>query len=132
MPQTPRARKISDTPMSPSDVDKEIARHKGTSASIALTPARLLAAKLAPPPTPHQRIHELTAENGNLRLEIRYYRSVQESFKDLTKNSIAGADKIKVAVAEFYAALEAAENDWYEAMGTRMFDDVGAFPGLRR
>jgi regulator of replication initiation timing len=66
--------------MAPTAVDLEIRRHHGNTVALEATSERLQASKKAPISDLTQRIYELTKENGQLRLEIKY---LQENLQPL-------------------------------------------------
>jgi hypothetical protein len=106
----------SDNHMSPNPTDRAIARNHGTSTALEATRERLEASKRAPIPTPAERIHELTKENGELRLEIRFYRQMQGAMKALQEDAEFVAEKLEQTILRFSRVQDEVERDWYEGM----------------
>lgn len=103
--------------MAPTAVDLEIRRCGGRTASLDTTPERLQMSKRAPIPDLSQRIHELTRENGQLRLEIRYYQQMQEAMRVLQEDAKFVAETLEHAVVEFAKVQKEVEDDWHQAIG---------------
>lgn len=102
--------------MSPTTVDLEIGRHHGKTVALEATPERLQASKKAPTPGLAERIHELTQENGRLRLEIKYYHQMQEAIQGLQEDAKFVAETLENTIIEFGKVQKEAEDDWYQAM----------------
>jgi hypothetical protein len=123
MPQSTRssarpqlALAVSDKPVPPNPVDDEIARNHGTSVALEATTERLQGSKKVPSPTPAERIHELTEENGQLRLEVRYHQQMQDAMRALQEDAKFVAEKLERAVVAFNRVQKAVEDDWYQAI----------------
>jgi TolA-binding protein len=109
--------KAPDNPMEPSAVDLKIGRHHGKTVALEATPEHLQASKKAPIPDLPQRIHELTKENGRLRLEVRYHQQMQEAIRALQEDAKFVAETLEHAIVEFSKIQKEVEDDWYHAMG---------------
>lgn len=106
----------SDKPLPPNPVDLKIAHHHGTSVALEATTERLEASKKAPISSPEERIHELTKEGGQQRLEIRYHLQMQDATRDLYEDCKFVAERLERAIAKFSSVQEEVEADWYQAM----------------
>lgn len=100
-----------DKPRAPTAVDLEIGRRNGSTVALDATQARLTAAKTAPPPTLSDRVHELTRENGRLRLEIRYYQEVLEPMEAFLKRIKSLDKKLEASLVECDEVLRWLEED---------------------
>jgi TolA-binding protein len=108
--------KKADKPMAPTAVDLEIGRHQGKTVALEATPERLQASKKAAIPGLSERIHELTKENGQLRLEVRYYQQMQEAIQALQEDAKFVAETLEHTIVEFGKMQKEVEDDWYQAM----------------
>ena len=103
--------------MEPSAVDLKIGRNHGQTVALEATPEHLQASKNAPIPDLSQRIHELTRENGRLRLEVRYYQQMQEAIRALQEDAKFMVETMENSIVEFGKVQEEVEDDWCRAMG---------------
>lgn len=111
-----RQTKNLDRPMAPTVVDLEIEHHQGNTVALEATPERLQASKKAPMPSLPQRIHELTKENGQLRLEVRYYQQMQEAIQALQEDAKFVAETLERTIVEFGKVQKEVEDDYHQAM----------------
>lgn len=100
-----------DKPHAPTAVDLEIGRRNGSTVALDATQPRLTAAKTAPPPTLSDRVHELTRENGRLRLEIRYYQEVLEPMEAFLKRIKSLDKKLEASLVECEEVLRWLQED---------------------
>lgn len=103
--------------MEPSAIDLKIRRNHGTTVALEATPEHLQASKNAPIPELSQRVHELTKENGRLRLEARYYQQMQEAVRALQEDVKFVAETMRNSIVEFSKIQEEVEEDWNRAIG---------------
>ena len=95
---------LSSGPPTPTALDAKIKRHHGTTMALEVLPENLQASKKMPTPTPSEWIEQLTRENGNLRCELAYYRSMGKV-----------TDALQLTVNRVRSELERAYNDYLQA-----------------
>ncbi|KAH6670167.1 hypothetical protein B0J14DRAFT_672007 [Halenospora varia] len=106
-----------DHPMEPSAVDLKISRNHGKTIALEATPEHLQASKNAPIPDLSQRIHELTKENGRLRLELRYYQQSLEAIRPLPEDATFVVETMINTLNKVSKAQEEIEDDWARTFG---------------
>jgi hypothetical protein len=94
----------------------EIGRHNGTTVALDATDDRLQASKKAPAPSLSERVHELTRENGQFRLEIRFYQQKQDAVQVLRQDVKFLAEKLEYALVEYNKVESEARDDWHQAL----------------
>ncbi|KAF7868885.1 uncharacterized protein EAF02_009621 [Botrytis sinoallii] len=107
----------SDKPHAPTAIDIQIGLQRGSTAALEATPERLQAAKQMQHPSTAQRIKKLTKENGQLRLEIRYYQRMRDAMQALfddTRFIVGGLENTTKVLIQ---VQRDAENDWCDAQG---------------
>jgi len=102
-----------DKPPLPGAIDLEIQRRNGQTVALEATAERLKASKGAPAPSMSQRIQELTRENGQLRLEIRYHHRMQAAMQALHDDAHFVLEQLENATVGFDKAQKEAIEDWY-------------------
>jgi regulator of replication initiation timing len=108
--------KASDKPMAPTAVDLEIGRYQGKTVALEATPERLQASKNAPIPNLSERIHELTKENGQLRLEIKCLKEKVAALWDVKEDAEFAKETLDQTIVEFREVEKVIEGGWYQAM----------------
>lgn len=106
----------SDKPMAPTAVDLKIGRHHGKTAALEATPERLQASKNVPIKDLPERIHELTKENGQLRLEIKHLKDKVAGLWGLKEDAEFVSETLEYTLAEFRKMEKEVEYDRYQAM----------------
>jgi regulator of replication initiation timing len=102
--------------MAPTAVDLEIGRCQGKTVALEATPERLLASKNAPIPDLPERIHELTKENGQLRVEIKCLKEKLVALWDVKEDAEFAKQTLDRAIVVFREVEKEIEGDWYQAM----------------
>ncbi|RDL30202.1 uncharacterized protein BP5553_10480 [Venustampulla echinocandica] len=108
--------KKADKPIAPTAIDIEIGRHCGKTVALEATTEYLQASKRAPTPELSERIHELTKENGQLRLEIKYQQEREEVLKDLPDDAKFMVETMWNALMHCKQVLQEVEDDRAQAM----------------
>ncbi|APA13376.1 predicted protein [Sclerotinia sclerotiorum 1980 UF-70] len=108
---------LSDKPQAPTAIDLQIGLQRGSTAALEVTPERLQATKQMPSPSTAQRIEELTKENGQLRLEIRYYQRMRDAMQALFDDTTFISERVDKTIKGFIKVQRDAENDWCNAQG---------------
>ena len=89
--------------------------------ALEATTERLQASKNTPPLSQAERIHELTKENGQLRLEVRSHQQMQDAMRALHEDAKFVAERLEQAAVEFSRVQKEVEDDWYQAIdGTQL------------
>ncbi|PQE18255.1 hypothetical protein CJF30_00010976 [Rutstroemia sp. NJR-2017a BBW] len=104
-----------DKPYAPTAIDIEIGLQKGTTAVLEATPECLQAMKQKIALCASQRIEELTKENGQLRLEIRYYQRMKDAMQAFFDDAKFITEQLKNTIRGFTEVQREAENDWCDA-----------------
>ncbi|KAJ8058408.1 hypothetical protein OCU04_012597 [Sclerotinia nivalis] len=113
----PSLKSSSDKPHAPMAIDIQIGLQRGSTAALEATPERLQAAKQMQHPSTAQRIEELTKENGQLRLEIRYYQRMRDAMQALFDDTTFIVERLENTTKGFIKVQRDAENDWCDAQG---------------
>jgi hypothetical protein len=100
----------SDRPPSPTAIDDEIARHKGTSVAIEATKESLQASKNFTTPSLSEIIEEKTRENGRLREQLDHALKKQALGTYLEQRATQAKEILEEGVTE-YRRLLAIIND---------------------
>ncbi|CAD6446253.1 47414463-0213-477c-850b-63ecb5d4a3a3-CDS [Sclerotinia trifoliorum] len=108
---------LSDEPQAPTAIDLQIGLQRGSTAALEVTPERWQATKQMPSSSTAQRIEELTKENGQLRLEIRYYQRMRDAMQALFDDTTFISERVDKTIKGFIKVQRGAENDWCNAQG---------------
>lgn len=95
----------SDRPPSPTAIDNEILRHKGTSVAIEATKESLQASKTFTTPSLSEIIEEKTRENGRLREELDHALKKQAIGMYLEQKTTQAKEILEEAATEYRRLL---------------------------
>ncbi|KAH9204860.1 hypothetical protein DL95DRAFT_318631 [Leptodontidium sp. 2 PMI_412] len=92
---------VADRPPTPTPVDVEIARNKGTSVAIEATNESLQASKTAQTPSLSEMIEQKTRENGRLRQELACQQRKQGAGLYLLEEVRLVVEKLQQAIIDY-------------------------------